>query len=238
MPFLHCIILTVSLSHITETEWETKDIKNIVLGTARDPMMAPVFNHASMAHNNEFFFSTLRLSEKPVPIPAALKEHLETSFGSIETLRREMVYTAAAMFGPGFVWLCRVDETGNPNSYKILTTYLAGSPYPGAHWRRQGGDMNTVGANSDAGVIAGRSYLDRTTYGATVTGRKADAVSDAPGGVNLTPVLCINTWEHVWLRDYGLGVKDRRGGKLGYAEAWWNAIDWEKVAERAGLIKK
>ena len=46
---------------------------------------------------------------------------------------------------------------------------------------------------------------------------------------DLTPVLCLNTWEHVWLRDYGVG------GKREYVENWWRAVDWDVVASLAGV---
>lgn len=61
-----------------------------------------------------------------------------------------------AMFGPGFVWLVKNAQS---TELRILTTYLAGSPYTAAHWRRQGLDMNTQGisANSPA-----KSFLERT----------------------------------------------------------------------------
>ena len=61
----------------------------------------------------------------------------------------------------------------------------------------------------------------------------------APGGLDLTPVLCVNTWEHVYLVDYGVGAYDpstgtKVGGKRAFVEEWWNKIDWNVVADRAG----
>jgi Fe-Mn family superoxide dismutase len=206
--------------------------------TARDPDVAPIFNYASMAHNNQFFFQ--HLSHKPVEIPALLRGHLEKSFGSIETLRREMVYTAAAMFGPGFVWLVKVSTPSMPVSFKVLTTYLAGSPYPAAHWRRQDVDMNTQsGSFNESAVETGKRYLENTAFGA---GKRSPAtvkrLSFAPGGTDLVPVLCLNTWEHVWLWDYGFGVGQAGGGKLAYAEAWWNRINWDKVSKEANITRQ
>ena len=56
----------------------------------------------------------------------------------------------------------------------------------------------------------------------------------APGGIDLTPVLCINMWEHVYLADYGVGAFGV-GGKKAFAEAWWNTIDWAVVANYADV---
>ncbi|KAK4128824.1 putative 37S ribosomal protein [Parathielavia appendiculata] len=224
-------------------EFQSRHVKDIMLRTAREPSMATIFNHASMIHNNHFFFK--HLSPNSVAIPETLRSHLENSFGSIETLRREMVYTAVNMFGPGFVWLVKTAQPGLPVAFKVLATYAAGSPYPGAHWRRQSVDMNTLsqpvhreadsGAAQASALEAGKAYLDAAAFGAgkkdTATAKK---VEHAPGGTDLLPVLCINTWEHVWLWDYGFGVGGQ-GGKLGYAEKWWKQINWELVLKEANI---
>lgn len=207
-----------------------------MLGNARDPNAAPIFNYASMIHNNHFFFK--HIATKPVEMPANLRGHLEKSFGSIETLRQQMVYTAASMFGPGFVWLVKTSRPGLPIAFKVLTTYAAGSPYPAAHWRRQEVDMNTAaGGSTEAGIEAGKSYFEKTAYGAGKTNAASKKVAFAPGGTDLLPVLCLNTWEHVWLWDYGFGVGQTHGGKLAYAEAWWKKINWELVQKEANIQK-
>ncbi|KAK0618119.1 Manganese/iron superoxide dismutase [Bombardia bombarda] len=222
------------------TEFETKDVKLIVLSSARDPHQAAIFNYASMAHNNHFFFK--HLSPAPVAIPDQLKHHLEQSFGSVETLRQEMVHTAAAMFGPGFVWLVKSARPGQPQRFQVLTTYLAGSPYPGAHWRQQSQDMNTAaGGGSPDAIKAGQQYLANSAYGAGARPSAADRRNSfAPGGTDVIPVLCLNTWEHVWLTDYGIGVDPSSGnsGKFGFASKWWDYINWQKVYEESGIAGK
>lgn len=195
-----------------------------------------------MVHNNHFFFK--HITPKPVEMPEPLRSRLEQSFGSIDTLRQEMVYTAAGMFGPGFVWLVKTSQPGLPVSFKVLATYAAGSPYPGAHWRRQETDMNTsAGSGSEAAIDGGRAYLEKTAYGASGPGgggrfgAAARRVAHAPGGTDLLPVLCINTWEHVWLWDYGFGVGAPDRGKLGYAEKWWKHVNWDLVQKEADLLR-
>ncbi|TPX11249.1 uncharacterized protein E0L32_001067 [Thyridium curvatum] len=247
----HMTLMLDKLNAMTaDTEYAQKDIKQIVLSTAREPKDAPLFNHASMAHNNHFFFRNL--SPKPVEMPAALRRGVEDSFGSVETLRRELLVTASAMFGPGFVWLVKASVPGAAHdaSFRVLPTYLAGSPYPGAHWRRQAVDMNTVGASADVeGQGAVTDYLRRQVGAISGGGRAGgagaaaqqqqmdDQMRLAPGGIHLVPILCLNTWEHVWLRDYGLGVGGY-GGKRAFVEAWWDAIDWEAVAGLANISRK
>lgn len=174
-----------------------------------------------MAHNNHFFFQGI--SPTGSAMPEALKTELEASFSSIDTLRREFVVTASAMFGPGFIWLVRA----GPSDYRLLPTYLAGSPYPGAHWRAQGANMSNLGNDGSA-----RSYFKNQAFG----GKKRAGSDLPPGGVELEPLLCLNTWEHAWLLDWGVGAGGA-GGKMAFAEAWWELIDWERVTGRAGLFR-
>ncbi|KAJ4170463.1 hypothetical protein NW754_006601 [Fusarium falciforme] len=202
------------------TELEDKDTKTIALLTAREPNQAPIFNYASMAHNNHFFFQGI--SPEGTPMPDVLRRELEASFSSIETLRREFIITASAMFGPGFLWLVKA----GPGDYRLLPTYLAGSPYPGAHWRAQSTDMNTVGKDGTA-----QRFFRNQVHGA----RKRDG-DLPPGGIELEPLLCLNTWEHAWLLDWGVGAGGQ-GGKVAFAESWWNLIDWEKVAQKSGVLR-
>lgn len=210
-------------------------LKDMAIRTARDPIDAPLFNYSSMAHNNHFFFEGL--SSEPVEIPPMLKEALERDFGSIETLRREFLVTAVAMFGPGFVWLVKTKaDSGNGYNFRLLPTYLAGTPYPKAHYRRQGTDMNTVDPQGhEAFAVDGWMQKQQAAVSAQLPGTKTER---APGGLSdgIIPVLCLNTWEHVWTTDYGIvyGSKDRESKRL-YIDRWWKHIDWDNVNGLANL---
>jgi Fe-Mn family superoxide dismutase len=122
------------------------------------------------------------------------------------------------MFGPGFVWLCKnLDKRGLVN---IFCTYNAGSPYPTAYSRRQSVDMAThepepPRQNNYAGFMGEFSRNQKTM---------------APGAIDIQPILCVNTWEHVWLMDYGVG------GKEEYLERWWDTINWEIVVDNYNAV--
>ncbi|KAI0845141.1 manganese and iron superoxide dismutase [Daldinia vernicosa] len=222
------------------TDYEHEDALSILKSTAREPSQAPIFNYASMAHNNHFFFKNLsivpdpELQEQEVPdeerIPHQLKTELSKQFSSIETLRREFLVTAMAMFGPGFVWLVKNAQS---TELRILTTYLAGSPYTAAHWRRQGLDMNTQSISENS---LAKSWLERsqTAAGGDVGARFVPHNKTAPGGTDVIPLLCLNTWEHVWLRDYGIGARGV-GGKRQFVENWWKVINWNNVESAANI---
>ncbi|PGH17860.1 hypothetical protein AJ80_04683 [Polytolypa hystricis UAMH7299] len=197
----------------------------LIIKYARDASMASLFNYASMAHNNHFFFNCL--SHTPVNAPQELVNNIVESCSSMESLKAEFLATANAMFGPGFVWLVKAKEDGR---LKILATYNAGSPYPGAHYRRQPVDMATQTTGSAGGESpdAIRRLQPDQHYGSM--GAYSNSRVLAPGGIDVHPILCVNTWEHVWLRDWGIG------GKPGFLEAWWNMINWEEVSHNYSQV--
>lgn len=172
---------------------------------------AHLFNYASMAHNNHFFFH--RLSPVKVPLPDKLASDMSDSASSPESLKQDFLATASAQFGPGFVWLVAQNQTG---LLRILSTYNAGTPYPEAFARQQGVDMNTEPASPASQKFV--SFLGLPQSG--------DGVVDlAPGAMSLTPLLCVNTWEHVYVMDYGIRGKDE------YLERWWDRVDWNAVED-------
>jgi len=130
------------------------------------------------------------------------------------------------MFGPGFVWL--VQNNINKKLF-ILPTYLAGSPLPGAHYRRQTTDMNTHPQDQQPVFNSVGAFGKESA-------REKGKSRPAFGGVEVTPLLCVSTWEHVWLQDYaleyGFGMGKRR-----YLEAWWKRINWNEVENLASLSK-
>jgi Fe-Mn family superoxide dismutase len=114
------------------------------------------------------------------------------------------------MYGPGFVWLVYTTksyEAGALRKFFILRTYLAGSPLVGAHFRRQGVDMNTENSNSDLRIRP----------------KQGDGLLD------VTPVLCVSTWQHSWMFDWTVAGKEQ------FLEAWWNKIDWKMVNALANI---
>lgn len=161
------------------------------------------------------------------------------------------------MFGPGFVWLVAIRNPSpfHPNTdpavddpknrklqygcrtatpqntawdFRILTTYIAGSPYPGAHARQQSRDLNTqnVASVKDAEMGSGTAG----SFGKYSPAAQAETGNARFGGADVVPLLCVNTWEHNWMRDFGVD------GKRRFLESWWERIDWEEVWRRAVVM--
>ncbi|KAF2176700.1 manganese and iron superoxide dismutase [Zopfia rhizophila CBS 207.26] len=197
------------------TGLENKETKSLVIEWARNPVMAYGFNVASMAFNNHFFFRGINTDPNIRSQPSTkLTTAINHYFSSMSTLRESFLTTAESMFGPGFVWLVQTKE-GHHQPLRILPTYIAGSPLSGAHYRRQPEDMNTQNAQSlnNAGKFGQYS----------LAAKNAPKEKKPLGGVDVVPLLCVNTWEHVWLHDYGVT------GKRKYLEAWWEKINWDTV---------
>ena len=177
-----------------------------------------------MAFNNHFFFSKLH-HDTTTPSKAFIEE-VKICFDSMDTLRTEMIETADALFGNGFVWLVKDDGLG---MLRILCTYNAGSPLPQAHYRRQSRDMNTVYEHVGRNAAETRRLNNvQNTAGnfgrfSTPTGKLLAPTDALTGG----PVLCVGVWQHMWLRDYGVGAK------RSYLENWWDRIDWTMVESSA-----
>ncbi|EDU45456.1 SodA Superoxide dismutase [Pyrenophora tritici-repentis] len=206
-----------------QTPYEGQETKSLVIDFARDPTKAYAFNIASMAWNNHFFFHGLNTTPNVESRPSTnLQMQIDKDFSSTDTLRETFLATAEVMFGPGFVWLVQVN--GEFGSLRILPTYLAGSPLSGAHYRRQSHDLNTHNADS---------YQALNKVGQFGAASGQDQRPKAPlGGVDVVPLMCVNTWEHVWLHDYGIR------GKREYLEKWWNKINWSLVEQNATITSR
>lgn len=166
--------------------------------------------------------------------------HLRNNFSSIETLKAQMLETAYSMFGPGFVWLVSTknhssfsEATGRgPRKFHLVSTYLAGSPLAGAHNRFQPSDLNTENIGTAGGFDSQAWAKTRVqnavgNFGPYSPGARNPKTSY--GGIDITPVLCVNTWEHAWMLDWTIN------GKWQFLEAWWDRINWAHVQRIADL---
>ena len=177
------------------------------------------------------------------------------SVSSVAALRTAMLGRADAMFGPGYVWLVAQhtrDGSRRPiTELALLTTYLAGSPYPAAHFRRQPQDTATARTDVHAWDQGAAGYQRRHSLESRMEQERAAAqgfgrpppadvyqhgsmyrnVTETadregivgPAGADLEPLLCVSTWPHVYLWDYGPWGKDK------FVTRWWDHVDWNKV---------
>lgn len=167
-------------------------------------------------------------------IPPALVAKIDQSFGSVDTLRGAMIANANAMFGPGFVWL--VTDTTDQRLY-LLNTYHAGTPYSRLSGRQQGHDMSAYSGTSEEyrRALNSKEHIEHTVLSSDKPGRIGGGGGEAGTGkmpVVTLPLLCVNTWEHVWLTDYGVA------GKRKYLQNWWSRINWPYVLDNLVTVNR
>jgi len=222
-------MLVVKLNQLTfGTVDDGLPARDLVFKYAHDASHATLFNYASMAGNNHFFFE--RLHPEGTNISKSFQTDIEESFGQVENLKSEMIETADAMFGNGFVWLFKEDTTG---LLRIFCTYNAGSPWPQAHNRLQPRDMATEYVRT-GNNLAEHQRLNTVQNLAGKFGNHSRPAGQpvAPyGGLIGGPLLCVNVWQHMYLHDYGI----KAGAKKAYLERWWKQIDWGMVEQSAHI---
>ena len=76
---------------------------------------------------------------------------------------------------------------------------------------------------------SGWSWLSLDKQGQLIIHSTAN--QDSPLSEGLTPLLTCDVWEHA----YYLNYQNRRAD---YVAAWWNLVNWEKVAERLAAAPK
>ena len=171
----------------------------------------------------------------PPPMRPEMVSYIEESFSSVESLRRTFIATANGMFGPGFVWLTKKPT----NELAILTTYIAGTPYPDANYRRQPVDMNNVTTNilptarpfvvhkqTEAIKALVKEHASYAGHAGSFGHDSANAQQWLAGNADIEPLLAVSTWEHTFQWDWGAW------GKREFLEKWWDKIDWERVYTR------
>jgi Fe-Mn family superoxide dismutase len=107
---------------ITGTEYADLSLEKIITGTAGRPEKTAIFNNAAQTWNHTFYWNSLRPKGGGEP-PAALKQRIEASFGSVDACKKELAGAAVSQFGSGWVWLVLED-----GKLKVVKTANADVP--------------------------------------------------------------------------------------------------------------
>lgn len=103
---------------IAKTEYADLSLEKIITSTAGKPEKIAIFNNAAQAWNHTFYWNSMKPNGGGEP-PAALKQKIEASFGSIDACKKELASAAVSQFGSGWAWLvlesgvCKVVKTAN-----------------------------------------------------------------------------------------------------------------------------
>jgi Fe-Mn family superoxide dismutase len=107
---------------VAGTEFASLALEKIITSAAGQAEKAGLFNNAAQAWNHSFYWKSLTPKGGGEP-PAALKEKIEASFGSIDACKKELASAAVSQFGSGWAWL--VLDGG---LLKVVKTANAGLP--------------------------------------------------------------------------------------------------------------
>jgi Fe-Mn family superoxide dismutase len=91
---------------ITGTELADLSLEEVVTATAGKPDKVGVFNNAAQVWNHTFYWSSLSPNGGGEP-PAALRQKIEASFGSVDACKKELATAATTQFGSGWAWLVK-----------------------------------------------------------------------------------------------------------------------------------
>jgi superoxide dismutase, Fe-Mn family len=89
---------------ITGTDYTELSLEDIIAGTAGRSERTAIFNNAAQIWNHTFYWKSLSPKGGGEP-PAALKQIIEASFGSVDACKKLLSSTAVSQFGSGWVWL-------------------------------------------------------------------------------------------------------------------------------------
>lgn len=112
---------------ITGTDYSDLPLEEIIKGTAGRPERVAIFNNAAQTWNHTFYWKSLKPKGGGEP-PAALKQKIEASFGSVEDCKKQLAAAAVSQFGSGWAWLVldgaqlKIVKTANANN--PLTTEM------------------------------------------------------------------------------------------------------------------
>jgi Fe-Mn family superoxide dismutase len=106
---------------IEGTPYSAMSLEDIVRN-AEQHMDVAIFNNAAQVFNHEFFWNSMSPTGATAP-NGRLANAIERDFGSIDDLKKEFRFSAATLFGSGWVWL--VSDAGK---LRIITSANAGTP--------------------------------------------------------------------------------------------------------------
>jgi Fe-Mn family superoxide dismutase len=107
---------------IAGTEYADLSLEKIITSTAGRPEKTAIFNNAAQTWNHTFYWNSMRPKGGGEP-PAALKQKIEASFGSVDACKKELASAAVSQFGSGWVWLVL-----NGGKLKVVKTANADGP--------------------------------------------------------------------------------------------------------------
>ena len=105
-----------------DTELAGLSLEEIISKTAGQANKAGIFNNAAQIWNHTFYWNSLSQKGGGNP-PLVLKQKIESSFGNLDSCKKELAAAAMTQFGSGWAWLVM-----NGDKLEVTKTANAESP--------------------------------------------------------------------------------------------------------------
>ncbi len=107
---------------IADTELADLSLQEIITKTAGQASKAGIFNNSAQIWNHTFYWNSLSQKGGGEP-PLILKQKIESSFGDLDSCKKELAAAAMTQFGSGWAWLVM-----NGDKLEVAKTANAESP--------------------------------------------------------------------------------------------------------------
>ena len=107
---------------IADTDLADLSLQEIITRTAGQASKAGIFNNSAQIWNHTFYWNSLSQKGGGEP-PLILKQKIESSFGDLDSCKKELATAAMTQFGSGWAWLVM-----NGDKLEVAKTANAESP--------------------------------------------------------------------------------------------------------------
>ncbi len=107
---------------IADTEYADLPLEKIITSTSGLFDKTAIFNNAAQIWNHTFYWNSMSPKGGGEP-PAALKQRIDASFGSVDACKKELAGAAVSQFGSGWAWLVL-----DGDKLKVVKTSNADTP--------------------------------------------------------------------------------------------------------------
>ena len=107
---------------IADTDLADLSLQEIITRTAGQASKAGIFNNSAQIWNHTFYWNSLSQKGGGEP-PLILKQKIESSFGDLDSCKKELAAAAMTQFGSGWAWLVM-----NGDKLEVAKTANAESP--------------------------------------------------------------------------------------------------------------
>ncbi len=101
----HSTYVTNLNNLLKEKKIEETSLKELITMSYGKADLIGIYNNAGQVFNHDEFWQSMSAPSENKKIPEIVKSKIESSFGSVEELKKEFIQAGVTLFGSGWVWL-------------------------------------------------------------------------------------------------------------------------------------